>query len=145
MNPTALQTAVLVRICSHFKFSRFPRHSRSLPMFFFYFHQTCKVNLFVQFFWLAKTWISNLLVENPILFLQCWRLLKICAMFDDGTRGFDLAVAILQKGDQVRVMFNVWQSATNQNDLGTLSKKKTITFGNFPNMGGGSSQIPKLL
>ena len=30
-------------------------------------------------------------------------------------------------------------------ELGTLSKKKRHYLGNFPNMGGGSSQIPKLL
>ena len=81
-----------------------------------------------NFFWLTKTWIRNFLIENPIFFWQFWRLLTICAMLGDlvdgGTSGFDLALAILQKGDQVRVMFNIWQSATNQNDLCSL--KKTI-------------------
>ena len=46
-------------------------------------------------------------------------------MFDDlvdgGTRGFDLAVAILQKVDQVRMMSNIWQSA-----IDLCSLKKTI-------------------
>ena len=84
MNPTALQTAVLVRICSHFKFSRFPRHSRSLPMFFLFSSNMQSEPFLCNIFWLAKTWISNLLVENPIFFFynfdNRWRFVQCLMM-----------------------------------------------------------------